>query len=220
MNNMQIISPSISFNNNNQKKSDRNTAFTANTTTEPDKFVSSKPNSNPNNIPIQNFGIVEKGVLYRGAEPGKEGLEYLHNTLGVKTIINLENDKAKDAKENALAEKLGMKHVNIPMHSAKEPTDEEVQQFFNIIDNYPKPVYIHCRRGKDRTGYMCARFRMKYNNYSGAQAMTEKTYYCHKDVFSKYLFKNIDKKLKSDSETQEAEKTNEKIEQIYGNFIS
>lgn len=148
---------------------------------------------------IKNFGIVQKNVLYRGSEPHQEGIEYLHNQLGVKTIVSLRDGSYNQNKEDAeIAKKLGVNHVEIPMDSRKEPTEEQVQTFFNVMEKYPKPVYIHCYRGKDRTGYMCARYRMKYNGFSGQQAVEEKAKYGGNDFFSKYFFNKIDKKLQSD----------------------
>jgi protein tyrosine/serine phosphatase len=37
--------------------------------------------------------------------------------------------------------------------------------------NYP--VWVHCTAGRDRTGAMCAVYRMEYDHWSAEQALAE-----------------------------------------------
>jgi protein tyrosine/serine phosphatase len=50
--------------------------------------------------------------------------------------------------------KVGLQHFNIPGDGGIIPSKNQVYEFFDIMRNAEKPVYIHCREGKDRTGMM------------------------------------------------------------------
>jgi uncharacterized protein (TIGR01244 family) len=108
--------------------------------------------------------------LYRGAQPTKEGMVELKK-LGIKTIINLRSDHS-DTDE---LENIDIAYKTIPME-ASEPKTEDVITFLNIInDSNNAPVFIHCRYGADRTGLMCAIYRIAEQNWSREEAIEEMT---------------------------------------------
>lgn len=108
--------------------------------------------------------------LYRGAQPTKQGIEQLNN-LGIKTIVNLRSfhsDKEELADSNLLYEHIVMK----PWH----PEDKKMIGFLKILTNESnQPVFVHCRRGADRTGVMCAVYRIVVQGWSKQQAIEEMT---------------------------------------------
>lgn len=109
-------------------------------------------------------------VLYRGAQPKNEGIQELKK-LDIKTVINLRSDQT----DMKMLEDSGIAYKPIPM-SAAEPAIEEVVTFLHIIsDSNNAPVFVHCRYGADRTGMMCAVYRIFIQNWSKEAAIEEMT---------------------------------------------
>lgn len=126
-------------------------------------------------IQIDNFARVND-TYYRGAQPMGEDYASLAK-LGVKTIINLTSDDAQ-ADEQRMVEKNGMRYVNIPMDTRREPTQAELSTFLGIVnDAASQPVYVHCVGGRHRTGVMTAVYRMTHDGISGDAAFKEMKQY-------------------------------------------
>ncbi|HUT31303.1 MAG TPA: tyrosine-protein phosphatase [Sedimentisphaerales bacterium] len=118
---------------------------------------------------VENFYKVSE-QLYRGAQPTAEGMEQLKK-LGIKTVVNLrslhsDRDEIGDAN-------LGYEHITMkPWH----PEDKEVVRFLKIVsDPNRTPVLVHCQRGADRTGTMCAVYRVAVQHWSKTDAIKEMT---------------------------------------------
>jgi tyrosine-protein phosphatase SIW14 len=110
--------------------------------------------------------------LYRGAQPTEEGLKALRS-LGVKTIVNL---RTLHSDRPRLGDANGMFYAQI----ATQPwavTDEDVIQFLRIVTDPNKtPIFVHCQRGADRTGTVCAVYRMALQGWTLEQALDEMTH--------------------------------------------
>jgi protein tyrosine phosphatase (PTP) superfamily phosphohydrolase (DUF442 family) len=102
---------------------------------------------------VANFGLVSR-ELWRGAQPTPEGMGWLAR-LGVKTIIDLR----EEADESAIIP-AGVRYVRIPV-SPFNADRVEVEQVLREIDASPKPVFIHCHQGRDRTGLVVAAYRLR-----------------------------------------------------------
>jgi uncharacterized protein (TIGR01244 family) len=126
-------------------------------------------------IRIDNFGSINSNY-FRGAQP--TGRDYADlAALGVKTLINLTSDDA-DASEQSMAERAGMKYVQIPMTTRDVPTDAQLAEFLSIVnDPANQPVYVHCVGGRHRTGVMTAAYRMTHDGWSGEKAFAEMKQY-------------------------------------------
>jgi uncharacterized protein (TIGR01244 family) len=124
----------------------------------------------PDAYKIFNFGKVNE-EYYRGAQPTGNDYAALAG-LGVKTIVNLTNEKDGDANERALAEQHGMQYVHIPMSTRRPPTDAEILAFLAAVDA-EGAVYVHCVGGRHRTGVMTAVYRMTRDGLTGVQAFQE-----------------------------------------------
>jgi uncharacterized protein (TIGR01244 family) len=121
-------------------------------------------------VDIGNFGVVD-GHIFRGEEPDDEDYAALAK-LGVKTVIDLRRE-AGDA-SRALAERAGLRYVNIPMEPKAEPTDAEVAKFLEAVnDRANGPVYVHCAGGRHRTGSLVAVYRMVTNGWPVDKAYEE-----------------------------------------------
>jgi len=122
---------------------------------------------------LPNFAKVNDR-LYRGGQPKKkDGIKKLAD-LGIKTIVNLRGESDETKAEESEAKSLGMQFFNIPMSSAGRPTEEQVKRIFEIVESKENgPVFIHCRRGSDRTGVIVAIFRIKFDGWTDDQALAE-----------------------------------------------
>jgi len=93
--------------------------------------------------------------LYRGAQPTAEGVREL-KAMGVATVLSLRSAHS-DADEIGDAD-VAYEHI---WFRTWHPEDEDVIPFLDIVtDPENAPVFVHCRRGADRTGMMCAVYRV------------------------------------------------------------
>jgi tyrosine-protein phosphatase SIW14 len=107
--------------------------------------------------------------LFRGGQPAPEGFGFL-KWRGIKTVVNLREEY--DEKE--LVEKLGMKYVYIPLDAWDPVPDQAVKEFFRVVnDPESQPVFVHCRRGSDRTGIMVGFYRIVFDGWDGRRAYKE-----------------------------------------------
>ena len=140
-------------------------------------------------IGIDNFARVND-TYYRGAQPMGDDYEALAK-LGVKTVINLTSDDGL-AEEQSLVEKHGMRYVNIPMNTRRNPTAKELDQFLSIVNDAASgPVYVHCVGGRHRTGVMTAVYRMTRDGISGKAAFQEMKQYKYGPDFLHPEFKKF-----------------------------
>jgi protein tyrosine phosphatase len=56
---------------------------------------------------------------------------------------------------------------------APSVVDDHVAHFLAIVSQQPKPVYVHCRYGENRTGVMVAAYRMLIEGVSDEEAIEE-----------------------------------------------
>jgi len=125
---------------------------------------------------IENFHQVD-GALFRGAQPADMGYPALAK-LGVKTVLDLHNLGGARQHERAQVEAAGMKYVSMPFAGLSAPTSEEVQKALGIIENQSgEPVFVHCLRGKDRTGTVVACYRIDHDGWKNDKALAEARQY-------------------------------------------
>ena len=118
---------------------------------------------------VENFHRVSD-QLYRGAQPTPEGLRALRE-MGIKTVVNLRLTHS-EADEVGAA---GLQGERIAMEVWR-PEDEEVVRFLRIATDPNKtPVFVHCARGADRTGTMCAVYRVVVQGWDREDAIREMT---------------------------------------------
>lgn len=111
--------------------------------------------------------------LYRGAQPLGGGMKKL-SELGIKTIINLRGEEDRISGEQKETESAGLRYFNIPMPGLSAPSDEQVARVMAIINNPDnQPVFIHCKRGSDRTGTIAAVYRISRDGWTAEGAIAE-----------------------------------------------
>src|SRR5689334_1131989 len=98
--------------------------------------------------------------LYRGGQPSVEGVKRLAE-LGIKTIINFRDARGNVHRERRAAEEHGLNFINLHLSNWFAARDEEIHKIIEVIRNPEhQPVFIHCKRGADRTGTVVAVYRM------------------------------------------------------------
>jgi protein tyrosine/serine phosphatase len=141
-------------------------------------------------IGIYNFARVNDRY-YRGGQPMGDHYAALA-ALGVTTIVNLTNERDGQPDERTLAEKHGMRYVNIPMTTRQAPTDAEIAQFMALVnDPSGGAIYVHCVGGRHRTGVMTAIYRMTKDGLTGDQAFKEMKQYKYGPDFLHPEFKKF-----------------------------
>ena len=106
--------------------------------------------------------------LYRSAQPTAEVMRNLKK-MGMETIVSLRSfhtDREKIGNTGLAYEHIYMK--------AWHPEEEEIVRFLQIVTNTKRsPVLVHCQHGADRTGTMCAIYRMAVQGWTQEEALKE-----------------------------------------------
>lgn len=125
---------------------------------------------------VENFHQVSDSV-YRGAQPSEAGFLSL-SKLGIKTVLDLRAGDRENAGEKQMVEKYGMHYVSIPMHGMNKPNDDQIAQALVLLEaTGSAPVFIHCKRGADRTGTVVAVYRMYHDKWTNEKALAEAKQY-------------------------------------------
>ena len=121
---------------------------------------------------VRNFGALNDH-LYRGAAPSPVALEELR-ALGVKVVLDLRTKGDGTAAESVQVHNLGLKYVNVPLGAWSAPKRAQLEPILAyLFHSETEPVFIHCRRGKDRTGTVIACYRIQHDNWTNQRALEE-----------------------------------------------
>lgn len=133
--------------------------------------ISAWARSQNDNLP--NFQKVDDHV-YRGGQPSDRGFQDLAQ-LGIKTVVDLRDiGEHSQADEQKVVEGLGMRYLNIPMHGMSTPKDDQVAAILAVLNDTTRgPVFVHCRRGADRTGTAIAVYRISHDRWDNKKAVSE-----------------------------------------------
>jgi protein-tyrosine phosphatase len=123
---------------------------------------------------IENFYQVDQQV-YRGAQPETSGFRYLAK-IGVKTVLDLREAGERSTAEDRVVTGDGMRYVNVPMTGLTPPTEAQITKILTLLEgNTVGPVFVHCKRGADRTGAVIAAYRIDHDHWDNARALKEAT---------------------------------------------
>lgn len=121
---------------------------------------------------IVNFDRVDE-QLYRGGRVNRLALEHLQS-IGVKSVVNLRDDDSSWPDEQDACHTLGMVYTNFPMSSIVPPSRATVVKILNTMQALPKPIFVHCLHGSDRTGLIVACWRInEYSDWTPKEAAWE-----------------------------------------------
>src|SRR5688572_24746153 len=108
--------------------------------------------------------------LCRSAQPTVEGMSKLKE-LGIKTVVNLRSFHSDRKRLGNAA--LAYEHIYM---KAWHPEEKEVIRFLRLVtDEAQGPVLVHCQHGADRTGTMCAIYRVAVQGWTKEEALKEMT---------------------------------------------
>ncbi|MBI4481548.1 MAG: tyrosine-protein phosphatase [Acidobacteria bacterium] len=109
--------------------------------------------------------------FYRGGQPSALGFQILRQH-GIRTVVDLRGGNR--ARERQVVEQLGMKYVHIPLSGWRRITGSEVELFLKTVGEPANhPVFVHCRRGADRTGAMVGVYRISREGWTAKRSYQE-----------------------------------------------
>ena len=121
---------------------------------------------------LPNFHRINEN-LYRGGQPTAEGIKRLA-ALGIKTVINFRDARENVHRERRTAEENGLRFINLHLSNWFAAKDDKIHKIIEVITNPEhQPVFIHCKRGADRTGTVVAVYRMLNEGWTAAEANRE-----------------------------------------------
>jgi len=143
-------------------------------------FSQESQKSDVSTVTIKNFGQMDER-FFRGGQPKENDYSQLA-ALGIKTVIDLQNEPKAYEKQNV--EALGMKYVNIPMSDKDYPEIAKIDLFLKLVDDPTTgKFYVHCAGGRHRTGVMGAVYRFNHYNWNYDQVYAEMKKY---DYYSRW----------------------------------
>jgi len=105
--------------------------------------------------------------VYRSAQPSHLAFKEARD-LGVTDVLNLRDNHSDGAEAKGLG--LNLHRVKC---EADEIDTEKIIQSLRVIRLSKGPVLVHCWHGSDRTGAVCAMYRIVFNNWSKEEAIDE-----------------------------------------------
>lgn len=139
----------------------------------------------PLSTEVRTACVVSEGVLWRGAAPDVVAATELVNR-GVRTVVNLEllhddRDAFSDARPS-VSQPVEIQYFRIRdwepnVVLASDLLDRHVAEFMAIVRGQPKPIYVHCRSGQNRTGVMVAAYRVLEESQPVDSAVAEMAAY-------------------------------------------
>jgi len=108
--------------------------------------------------------------IYRGPEPAGADIPWIRQNI--KTVIDLENDieTAELAPAVVLYNTITFLQIYSPWHAISVA---RLKYLVDLVSNVTKPVLVHCKHGEDRTGLVCAAYRVRVGKWTAGTAMTE-----------------------------------------------
>jgi len=108
--------------------------------------------------------------LYRSAQPTAEGFRRLQ-AMGIQTVINLRSFHSDRDEMGSLG--LAGEHLTL---KAWHPEIKEAVSFLRMVNDPRRgPILVHCQHGADRTGAMCALYRVAVQGWTREEALREMT---------------------------------------------
>jgi len=124
---------------------------------------------------LKNYGEIYGGDIQRSGQPGRLGLWLHYKLKPFKSVINLAwspGYDSQDSKEESFCHKKHIEYVPFAFSAGGPHTPDGTdarhiaELVLGHIDRLPKPVWVHCEGGKDRTGGIIMRWTIKQGIYT------------------------------------------------------
>jgi hypothetical protein len=129
--------------------------------------------------PIRNFCVVAPGVLWRGARPTRADAKWLIEQR-VGSVLSVQVDSLPAFEAAVPPEDFAhsvsyyqMRGFNPLQVLTRSQLNEHMATFVAIVKDAPKPIYVHCRAGVDRTGVVAAAYRVLIEGTSAQDAIAD-----------------------------------------------
>jgi tyrosine-protein phosphatase SIW14 len=132
-----------------------------------------EPAAEPTAPGVPNFHQVNEHI-FRGGQPAGSSWRSLAD-LGIKLVIDLRLPSEHSiSREEQAVQAAGMRYVSIPMDGFAAPSDENVAKVLALFEsNTDGIVFVHCRRGSDRSGTVIACYRITHDHWENQKALQE-----------------------------------------------
>lgn len=137
--------------------------------------------------------------LYRGPRLRPEEYGYLKQ-LGVTVVVNLESDDIAATHDALECSDHNIKFLRFNMSEIWPTPADRLMRWVSVIEASRQAgeiIYVHCRRGIDRTGQLIAAWQIRYGGKSFEEAYQEEVSYGHPTIYNvlgwKYVLSKVRK---------------------------
>jgi tyrosine-protein phosphatase SIW14 len=89
-------------------------------------------------------------------------------------VIDSRGADGRSTAEEKTVTASGMRYVSVPMTGLTPPSSEQITKILTILqDGSVGPVFVHCKRGADRTGVVIAVYRIQHDQWENSRALAE-----------------------------------------------
>jgi len=149
---------------------------------------------------LTNFGKVTNEI-WRGAQPTTAGYKNLVESGKVKSFLSLRHGTNRDTATLKVENIQGVRCFQVAMREW-DPGQDNLRQLAlavktlkRLSDNpQTRPVYVHCKAGRNRTGFVVATYRIVYQGWTPEEAVREMRAYHFARPYSRveWFLKNLD----------------------------
>jgi protein tyrosine/serine phosphatase len=120
-----------------------------------------------NRLVLDHFDVVKHGILYRSGQLNPEQLIDVAARYQIRTVINFQIAGERVEAERALARRLKIDFLNLPMPGDGFGQEAQFREVLKACDDPARrPVLIHCARGTCRTGAAVALYRFERDGWT------------------------------------------------------
>jgi len=115
----------------------------------------------------ENFRKIDDKI-FTGGRPTIEQIRWLKEKVGIKSIINLERWDLREGYSVNKVRAMGIEYINSPVNFIRCPADDvrkALEHIKHLIQQGKIPIYVHCKEGVDRTGFVIAAYRVMVDGW-------------------------------------------------------